>query len=79
MMAVAVVTHPSFTAAKPRLLFEGKYRQALMSHSPGYDVTPGGHRFVMIKENEQAPPSAEISIVLNWFEELAQLAPGRTN
>jgi hypothetical protein len=42
-----------------------------------YDVSPDGQRFLMIKgvttnEQGQTPPSENIVVVLNWFEELKQ-------
>jgi Tol biopolymer transport system component len=70
MMAVDIQTSPSFTAGKPKMLFEGPY-------SNGYDVAPDGKRFLMVKAN--APPTAtaqtELHFVLNWFEELQRRAP----
>ena len=68
MMAVAVSTAPSFTAAAPRLLFEGPYGFS-------YDVAPGGQRFVMIKGPESA--QRQVNVVLGWLEELRRrVAPG---
>ena len=40
---------------------------------PAYDVTPDGQRFLLAKTGEQGPQ--EISVVLNWTEELKQKAP----
>jgi Tol biopolymer transport system component len=53
MMAVDIVTQPSFTAGKPRMLFEGPYTPAPGS-VPYYDVSPDGQRFLMLKPVEQA-------------------------
>jgi Tol biopolymer transport system component len=77
MMAVEVTTQPTFSAGKPKLLFEGQYvpvQAGLMSTA--YDVSPDGQRFLMIKANEQPP--AQINVVLNWFEELKQKVPTGT-
>jgi hypothetical protein len=38
-----------------------------------YDVFPDGESFLMIKGTTEPP--REINVVLNWFEELKQLAP----
>ena len=51
------------------MLFEGNYLNV-----PGlsYDVTADGRRFVLICGLE-TPPTREIHVVLNWFEELKRL------
>jgi serine/threonine-protein kinase len=67
MMAVAVETEPEFSAGRPRLLFEGRYLA-------GFDISPDGQRFLMIREPE-AEPVTELNVVFNWFEELKRLAP----
>jgi serine/threonine-protein kinase len=59
----------------PRKLFSGEY----IASSPGrgYDVTPDGQRFLMVR-NADAPPSAgpaTMVLVENWFEELKRMAP----
>jgi len=69
MMAVAVRTAPTFTADKPRLLFEGPY---VTDSSANYDVSLDGQRFLMIKEEGQG---SQINVILNWFEELKRLVP----
>jgi eukaryotic-like serine/threonine-protein kinase len=70
MMAVDIAAQPSFSASKPRLLFEGQYEPTLISNA-NYDVSPDGQRFLMLKasQTEQAAPT-QINVVLNWFEEL---------
>ena len=77
MMAVDVSTQEGFVVGKPRELFEGHY-----VHTGGvyvranYDVSPDGQRFLMLKpvEQGQAEPT-QISVVLNWTEELKRLVP----
>ena len=69
-MAVAVNTAPTFSADKPRLLFEGPY--VLSSLAASYDVSLDGQRFLMIKQEGQG---SEINVILNWFEELERLVP----
>jgi len=59
MMAVAIETKPSFKAASPRVLFEGRYWSA--GHD--YDVSPAGDRFYLIQEG---PAPTEIRVVMNW-------------
>jgi len=74
MMAVDVTTQLTFSAGKPRMLFEGPYVPTPRSF-PDYDVSPDGQRFLMVKANEQVQAAAQINVVLNWFEELKQKVP----
>jgi len=71
MMAVETNTKSTFSADKPKLLFERHY--ATYNTMPAYDVTPDGQRFLLAKTGGQAPE--EINVVLNWFEELKQKIP----
>jgi serine/threonine-protein kinase len=73
MMAVAVEADPEFSAARPRLLFEGRHSRS--SVLANYDITPDGQRFLMVKPGEQESALTQINIVLNWFEELKRLVP----
>jgi serine/threonine protein kinase/Tol biopolymer transport system component len=77
MMVVEIATQPSFTAGKPRVLFEGRYEPSPAT-SPNYDVSPDGQRFLMFKtaEASDAAPT-QINVVLNWFEELKRRVPAR--
>jgi eukaryotic-like serine/threonine-protein kinase len=75
MMAVETTTQPSFSAGKPRMLFEGQYvTTGFPNMSAAYDVSADGQRFLMVKETEQAT-SPQINVVLNWFEELKRRVP----
>ena len=79
MMVVDVDTRTTFTAGKPRLLFEGKYLPTPAT-SPNYDVSPDGQRFLMLTAadpEEQA--QTEINVVFNWFEELKRRVPPGKN
>ncbi|MFN2446020.1 MAG: hypothetical protein ABR606_10645, partial [Vicinamibacterales bacterium] len=67
----------TFAAGTPRALFEGRYSFQL---GRPYDVSPDGQRFLMLEDTASAAPPAVASpfvVVLNWFEELARLAPPR--
>ena len=69
MMTVSVATSTAgstFTAGKPRLLFEGRY-------APYFDVSLDGQQFLMIRE--ESAGTSELHIVLDWFEELKRLVP----
>jgi len=70
VMAVEVTPGTSFTAGKPRLLFEGQY----FSY-PGFinfDAAPDGQRFLLLAAPEAA--LTQLHLIQNWFEELKQRA-----
>jgi eukaryotic-like serine/threonine-protein kinase len=77
MMAVDVSTHAGFAVGRPRLLFEGRYVATVGGYSrANYDVSADGQRFLMLKPVEQGQTApAQISLVLNWFEELKRKVP----
>jgi eukaryotic-like serine/threonine-protein kinase len=74
MMAVQTTLKPSFSADKPKVLFQGQYVPSLQT-MPNYDVAPDGQRFLMVKASEQDTSATQINVVLNWFEELKQKVP----
>ncbi len=67
MQAVPVSLQPTFKAGAPRSLFHGQYVNT--GTDSGY--TAHGDRFVLIQEPTQTA-TAQIDVVLNWFEELKQ-------
>jgi len=74
MMSVEVRTQPTFSAGRPRMLFERQYVTSPFPQTfPHYDVSSDGQRFLMVKQGGQTP--AQINIVLNWPEELKSRAP----
>ena len=72
MMAVQITTTPTFTAAAPRVLFEGRY-VASPNAVAAYDVAADG-RFLLVQPLHPDPPTNQIQVVLNWFEELRRIA-----
>lgn len=80
MMAVAVkaTSDGSFSATKPKMIFEGKTFKSdlgyVLGYEMSYDVTPDGE-FLMIERGESDSPPTQINVVLNWFEELKRLVP----
>ena len=74
MMAVDIIMQPTFSAGKPRMLFEGPYVPTPRSF-PDYDVSPDGVRFLMLKPSAELQGPSQINVVLNWFEELKQKVP----
>ena len=75
MMVVDVKTDPTFTAGRPRLLFEGDYRVTAGRGIADYDAAPDGQRFLMIQEGGKESAPTQINVVLNWFEELKKRVP----
>ncbi len=73
-MAVDVKTADEFAPGIPEALFDDCY-VGNVAYGRDYDIMPDGQRFVMLKE--MSPPPRRIAVVLNWFEELKQLAPPR--
>ena len=71
MFAVDYSVEPTFSAGKPKVLFEGPYVQTPRSF-PDYDVSPDGQRFLMLKAPEQGQAPSPINVVLNWNDELKQ-------
>ena len=71
MIAVDYSAQPTFSAGKPKMLFEGPYVPTPRSF-PDYDVSPDGQRFLMVKAPEQAQAPTPINVVLNWYDELKQ-------
>jgi hypothetical protein len=66
-MAVPVQTEGALRLGEARALFEGSYRES-------FDVSPDGKRFLMLKQGDAAGIN-ELSIVVNWLEELKRLVP----
>ena len=76
MMAVEVTSQATFSAGKPKMLFEGQYLAVQRGLTgTAYDVSPDGQRFLMVKETEPSTSVTQINVVLNWFEELKQRVP----
>ncbi len=72
MMAVELQTTPAFKAGNPRTLFEAKFAFADVN---AHDVTADGKLFLIVKPSEKDQASAQIQVVLNWFEELKRKVP----
>ncbi len=73
MIAVDVATEPTFSASRPRVLFEAPSSPA--EPGRGYDVSSDGERFLMVQYGEKpGVENWEAVVVLNWFEEVKRLA-----
>ena len=73
MMAVDIATQPDLIAQTPRMLFESA-DLLRVSTTPNYDVTRDGQRFLMVQRTAQQP-APQLTVVLNWFDELRRRAP----
>jgi hypothetical protein len=72
LLAVSVRLSPAFSADERRPLFADTYE---IEHRDdrNYDVSVDGKRFLMVKLDRPAT-SAQLTVVLNWFEELKSRA-----
>jgi Tol biopolymer transport system component len=78
LMVSAIAPGGAFSAAAPRLLFEGPYVGGAGVPARTYDVSPDGQRFLMMKDlaaESTASIHAPFVMVLNFFDELKRLAP----
>jgi Tol biopolymer transport system component len=76
VMAVPVTTTPTFSVGVAHMLFEGQFR--VDGPFRGYDVTPDGQRFLMVRAVEQPPARiTQMVLVQNWFQELKAKAPAK--
>ncbi len=69
-----MILAPTFSAGRPRVLFENQLPAPSSSGLATYDVSADGQRFVMVRK-PFAAGGASINIVLNWAQELRSLAP----
>jgi eukaryotic-like serine/threonine-protein kinase len=76
MMAVDVETTPTFSAGKPRKLFERAYERSLALWA-NYDASPDGQRFLMVRQENVSARATHINVALNWLEELRQKLPAQ--
>ncbi len=77
VMAVDVQTRPTFSASRPKLLFEGRYLLGRGLY-PYWDVAPDGQHFLMIKSEDDAG-QAQLHVVVDWLEELRRRVPAGKN
>ncbi len=70
---VALVENNAPVIGTPRVLFARRFESLAGQGWPNYSVAPDGSRFLMIQLTDL--PTANISVVLNWLEELKGLMP----
>jgi len=76
LMAVDVELTPTFSAGKPRKLFEKPYERSIALW-PDYDASPDGQRLLMVRREMRAPPATHINVVLNWLSDLKRKLPAQ--
>jgi len=74
MMAVELNTQGTFSAGKPKMLFQGPYVPSPRSFQD-YDVSPDGQHFLMLKPDETQLSQFELRVVLNWAQEVTRRVP----
>lgn len=72
MVEARISTVPSFGVRSREVLFPMS-PFPLTSEYTLYDIAPDDQRFVMLQREER--PGRELTLVLNWFEELEARVP----
>jgi serine/threonine-protein kinase len=72
LMGVTVTPGTAFSASTPRVIHEGVFQKSINSNTP-YTTTRDGQRFLRIQQVDPERVITHVSLVLNWFEEVARL------
>ena len=80
VMVVEVTTGQTFSAGAPAPLFAAPYaldNAAGGAGNPNYDISPDGAQFIVVEQDSPTGVEgvAQITVVLNWFEELKARVP----
>jgi len=73
MMAVPVQMAPTFVAGTPQTLFDN-YFDLRTDAGAVFDVAPDGKWFIAVRPSSEQAAIGEVSVVLNWSEELKRRA-----
>ena len=71
LVAVQFTEDPTFATMGEAVLFPMDDYLTTSAHAM-YDVSPDDRRFVMLRMGDEGAASAEVILVVNWFEELRQ-------
>ena len=78
LTAVPIQADGSFSFGNPEVVFEATYYfRGAVGERRTYDISPGGKRFLMIKEGgpgDETEPT-QLILVQNWLDELKRLVP----
>jgi Tol biopolymer transport system component len=75
MMVADVGSGSAFSASRPRPLFAKAVARG--DGYANYDVSPDGQRFIVVNTPEAEAGATEISVIVNWFDEVKRLVPIR--
>ena len=73
MMAVPVTLGDTFDFGRPQMLFESDHLRSVQP--PSYDVAGDGRFLMLSSENQSEAGPPQITVVLNWHEELKARVP----
>src|SRR5262249_6912754 len=71
-MAVDISPGPALGAGTPHVLFTGRY-EISRNGVTAYDISPDGRRFLRVQATEAEQNLRQISVVVNWLEELKRV------
>ena len=75
MMSVPIILSPELKIGRPTKLFDWTRPASVITARP-YDISRVDGRFLMGRPvSASALPPIDISVVINWFEELRMLLP----
>ena len=76
LMVVPIETRTGLQAGTPKNLF-GEIYDLRSNSGETYDVDPRGGRFLLVRPPKEEVSSAQVKIVLNWFNELRRVVPAK--
>jgi dipeptidyl aminopeptidase/acylaminoacyl peptidase len=75
LMSAPVRVSPTFSAGKPQVVFEQGALVSVLAPLPNYDVSRDGKRILVITGASGPTEADRVNVVLNWFEEVRDMAP----
>jgi serine/threonine-protein kinase len=75
LMVAPVRVSPTFSAGKPRVVFEQGALVSVLAPLPNYDVSSDGKRILVVTGASGPTEADRVNVVLNWFEEVRDKAP----
>ena len=69
-----VAVEPTFQLGKPRIVAEGTFVAPSLL-SANYDAAADGQSVLLLRSADEAHPSRELRVILNWFDELRRFSP----
>lgn len=72
LMGVTVTPGPTVSASAPRVVHEGHFQPSINGNTP-YTTTKDGKRFLRVQQVDPARVITHVSLVMNWFDEVARL------